>query len=81
MGTKQIRLDEDVYERVRRKKREDETFSEAIDRLTTDWRLSEWGTDRPEEEIAQHEELLEAVDERSEEEIDDVLAELGIEVE
>ena len=29
-----MRLDEDVYERVRSQKREDETFSEAIDRLT-----------------------------------------------
>ena len=35
MGTKNVRLDEDVYERVRSKKREDETFSEAIDRLTS----------------------------------------------
>jgi predicted CopG family antitoxin len=34
MGTKTVRLDEDVYERVRSQKREDETFSEAIDRLT-----------------------------------------------
>jgi predicted CopG family antitoxin len=33
MGTKTIRLDEDVYERVKAKKRADETFSEAIDRL------------------------------------------------
>ncbi|MCX2819085.1 antitoxin VapB family protein [Haladaptatus sp. F3-133] len=34
MGTKTVRLDEDVYERVRSRKRDDETFSEAIDRLT-----------------------------------------------
>jgi predicted CopG family antitoxin len=34
MGTKTVRLDEDVYERVRSQKRDDETFSEAIDRLT-----------------------------------------------
>jgi predicted CopG family antitoxin len=34
VGTKTVRLDEDVYERVRSQKREDETFSEAIDRLT-----------------------------------------------
>ncbi len=33
MGTKTIRLEEDVYERVRAEKREEETFSEAIDRL------------------------------------------------
>jgi predicted CopG family antitoxin len=34
MGTKTVRLDEDVYERVRSRKRDNETFSEAIDRLT-----------------------------------------------
>jgi predicted CopG family antitoxin len=34
MGTKTVRLKEDVYERVRSQKRDDETFSEAIDRLT-----------------------------------------------
>lgn len=33
MGTKTIRLDDEVYERVRAHKRDDETFSEAIDRL------------------------------------------------
>lgn len=33
MGTKTIRLDEDVYEKIRARKREDETFSEAVDRL------------------------------------------------
>jgi predicted CopG family antitoxin len=81
MGPKRVRLDEDVYERIRQEKREDETFSEAIDRLTTDSWLSEWSTDRTEEEIAQHEELLEAVDKRSEREIDDLLEDLGIEVE
>lgn len=42
MGTKQVRLDEDVYARIEDKKREDETFSEAIDRLTSDWTLTEW---------------------------------------
>ncbi len=33
MGTRMVRLDDDVYERVKAHKREDETFSEAIDRL------------------------------------------------
>lgn len=33
MGTKNVRLDEDVYERVKNEKRDDETFSEAIERL------------------------------------------------
>lgn len=33
MSTKPVRLDEDVYEYVKSKKRDDETFSEAIERL------------------------------------------------
>ncbi|WP_101294094.1 antitoxin VapB family protein [Halegenticoccus soli] len=36
MGTKNVRLDEDVYERIKAKKRDGETFSEAIDRLTAE---------------------------------------------
>lgn len=33
MGSTTIRLDEDVYERLRAVKRDDESFSEAVDRL------------------------------------------------
>jgi predicted CopG family antitoxin len=33
MATKSVRLNESVYERIAARKREDETFSEAIDRL------------------------------------------------
>jgi len=33
MSTKSVRLDEDVYERIKSEKRSDETFSEAIGRL------------------------------------------------
>ena len=33
MSTKPVRLDEDVYNRIKAHKRDDETFSEAIDRL------------------------------------------------
>jgi predicted CopG family antitoxin len=34
MGTKNVRLEEDVYNRIAAHKEDDETFSEAIDRLT-----------------------------------------------
>jgi len=36
MGTKSIRLDDDVYERVKAHKREDETFSDVVARLIED---------------------------------------------
>lgn len=42
MGTKTIGLRDDVYERLKARKREDESFSDLVDRLldetTTDWR-------------------------------------------
>lgn len=42
MGTKTIGLREDVYERLRERKRGDESFTDLIDRLleesSTDWR-------------------------------------------
>ena len=33
MSTRNVRLDEDVYERIKSEKRPDETFSEAVERL------------------------------------------------
>ena len=36
MGTRNVRLDEDVYERVAAHKRDDETFSDAVERLLRD---------------------------------------------
>jgi predicted CopG family antitoxin len=34
MGTKSVRLDDDVYEYIEAHKRDDETFSDAVARLT-----------------------------------------------
>ncbi|MFW5956636.1 MAG: antitoxin VapB family protein [Halorhabdus sp.] len=34
MGTKTIRVREDVYERLKSRKRSDESFSDLLDRLT-----------------------------------------------
>lgn len=33
MSTRNVRLDEDVYERIKSEKRPDETFSETVERL------------------------------------------------
>ena len=76
MGTKQVRIEENVYARIADKKREDETFSEAIDRLISDWSLADWGTGRPQEEIDEHRALIEDIEQAGREEIDDVLAEM-----
>lgn len=59
MGTKTIRLNDEVYERVRAKKRDDETFSEAIDRLTGGSSLLDLVGTATEQEA---EEMREAID-------------------
>jgi predicted CopG family antitoxin len=71
MGTKSVRLDEDVYERIKAQKAEDETFSEAIERLTSDYTLLDFAGGYTEEDAQRHRELLEraeaiAVDDRRE---------------
>lgn len=65
MGTKQVRLDEDVYARIEDAKREDETFSEAVDRLTSDWSLAQWAQkyETDSEKSSSHRELLAELDE------------------
>jgi predicted CopG family antitoxin len=79
MGTRHIRLDEDVYAKIKDKKREDETFSEAVDRLTDDWRLSEWGTDRTESEVADHQDALDELEETTRADVDEHLDAMGSE--
>jgi len=59
-----VRLDDDVYQKIEVLKREDETFSEAIDRLTSDWSLAEWGERHAatRAEVADHVDALEALE-------------------
>ena len=59
MPTKTVRLEEDVYERIKSKKREDETFSAAIDRLTSDYSLLDFAGGYAEAEAERHRKLLE----------------------
>lgn len=53
-----VRLDEDVYERIKSKKREDETFSAAIDRLTSEYSLLDFAGGYTDEDAEHHRELL-----------------------
>ncbi|QLH81084.1 antitoxin VapB family protein [Halosimplex pelagicum] len=67
MGTKQVRLSEDVYAKIADKKRPEESFSDAIDRLTSDWSLAEWAGWMSDAEAERHRERLselEAADRR-----------------
>lgn len=58
MGTKTIRLDESVYERLEELKREDETFSDAVERLLPDGTLLDLVGIFTDEEVAEIEERL-----------------------
>jgi predicted CopG family antitoxin len=72
MGTKTVRLREDVYERIRSRKRDDETFSEAIDRLTGDASLGDLAGTLTDEEAAAAEAAAEASAEADRRESDEL---------
>lgn len=59
MGTKSVRLDESVYERIKAHKQEGESFSEAIDRLTSEYSLLDFAGNYSSAEAEHHRELLE----------------------
>lgn len=75
MGTKQVRLDEDVYARIQDEKREDETFSDAVDRLTSNWSLARWAQkyEMDSERSASHREMLDELDEIDKQEAKEIV--------
>jgi predicted CopG family antitoxin len=64
MGMKTIRLEKDVYERVKQQKQDDETFSEAIDRILSDYTLTDFARDTSDEGTAEMEAALQRLNER-----------------
>ena len=58
MPKKMVRLEENVYERIKSKKRDNETFSEAIDRLTSKYSLLEFAGGYTDEDAKRHRDLL-----------------------
>jgi len=81
MGTKTIRLDEDVYERLKSEKRGDETFSDAVDRLMGDWSLLNLAGTATEAETDRHRELLAASEDAAAQDREELLEQLGVETE
>ncbi len=75
MGTKQVRLDEDVYARIEDQKREGESFSEAIDRLTSDWSLAQWAQkyDTDPDRANEHREMLDELDKVDKHEAEEIV--------
>lgn len=81
MGTRMVRLDEDVYERIKSCKQEDETFSEAIERLTSEYSLLDFASDGPVIDPDRHRDVLDERDESSRRETRERLKRMGVEVE
>lgn len=62
MGTKSVRLDEDVYKRVEAHKREGETFSDAVARLMGDVSLLDLADETEEYDEERADEQKDALD-------------------
>jgi predicted CopG family antitoxin len=76
MWMKNVRLDEDVYERIKSEKREDETFSEAMDRLTNDYTMLDFAAEFADEDGSRWEAdraLIEATEDEEDEVVERVL--------
>lgn len=81
MGTKMVRLDEDVYERIKGRKHDDETFSEAIERLTSEYSLVDFATAESDVDTDRHRAVLQERDERSKRETVERMQRMGVDVE
>jgi predicted CopG family antitoxin len=81
MGTKQVRLEEDVYAKIKDEKRDDESFSDAIDRLTSDWSLVEWSGWLDESAASEHRKALDELEATDRKQTEQLLETLDIEVE
>lgn len=73
MGTKNVRLEEDVYERIKSKKQEGETFSEAVERLIGGSSLLDLVGILSDEEAEEMREVIDEVDADAIEDVDDVI--------
>lgn len=81
MGTKQVRLDEDVYAKLEDEKRPDESFSDVVDRLTSDWSLVTWSGWLDETAAEEHREMLDELDTVDTKETEELLTRMGVETE
>jgi predicted CopG family antitoxin len=76
----QVRLDDDVYERIKSQKRDDETFSEAIERLTSEWTLLDFAAGEPVVDAETHRAALDESEQQGIEDTRDRLERMGVEV-
>jgi predicted CopG family antitoxin len=74
MGTKQIRVSEDLYARVRSENREGETLGETLERLVGGRSLADLGDVFDETQATQIREAVERADDRDREEARELAA-------
>ncbi|WP_435078133.1 DUF7557 family protein [Halococcus sp. AFM35] len=70
--SQQVRLQDHVYERIRANKHDDESFSEAVERLIGGRSLRDLRGVFDEDEVAEMREAVDAADERDREEAREV---------
>lgn len=75
MGTRMVRIDEDLYERIEARKRDGETFSETINRLVASPSLLDLVGILDEEDATEFEAAIEEADAAYDEDLEEVVEE------
>jgi predicted CopG family antitoxin len=70
--SRHIRLDDDVYERIKSSNREDETFSDTVERLIEGWSLRDLRDVFDDEQVSEMREAIDEPDERDRDETREV---------
>jgi len=70
--SQQVRLDDDVYERIKANKRDDESFSDAVKRLIGGRSLRELRGIFDEYQVSEMREAIEAADQKDQDEVREV---------
>ena len=70
--SQQIRLDDDVYERIKANKRDDESFSDAVERLIGGRSLRDLRGVFDAEQVSEMREAIEAADQEDRDEVRNV---------
>jgi len=68
----QVRLEDDVYERIKANKRDDESFSDAVERLIGGRSLSDLCGVFDEDQVAEMRDAIEQADQEDRDEVRDV---------
>ena len=68
----QVRLEDHVYEHIKSQKRPDESFSDAVERLTGGHSLRDLREVFDDEQVSEMREAIDAADERDREEVERV---------